>query len=71
MRAGTDIAASTGTLAPQGSDLRLDQSDGELTHVTPKAPSGNAVTFTFLYTAPATTGTTILYANGNSVNFNG
>jgi hypothetical protein len=71
VRAGTDIAASAGTLAPQGSDLRLDQSDGELTHVSPKAPSGNAVTFTFLYTAPTSTGTVTLYANGNSVNFNG
>ncbi|MDR3626815.1 MAG: T9SS type A sorting domain-containing protein [Ignavibacteriaceae bacterium] len=70
-RAGTDIAASSGTLAPQGSDLRLDQSDGELTHVAPKAPSGSAVTFTFLYTAPTSTGTITLYANGNSVNFNG
>lgn len=71
VRAGTDIAASTGTLAPQGSDLRLDQASGELTHVAPKAPSGNAVTFTFFYTAPHLTGTIILYANGNSVNFNG
>jgi hypothetical protein len=71
VRAGTDIAASTGTLAPQGSDLRLDQSDGELTHSTPKVPSDNAVTFSFLYTAPMSTGTISLYANGNSVNFNG
>jgi hypothetical protein len=71
VRAGTDIAASTGTLAPQGSDLRLDPSDGELTHTMPKAPSGNAVTFSFFYTAPNFTGTIILYANGNSVNFNG
>ena len=71
VRAGTDIAASTGTLAPQGSDLRIDQTFGELTHVAPKAPSGNAVTFTFFYTAPHSTGTIILYANGNSVNFDG
>jgi hypothetical protein len=71
VRAGTDIAASSGTLAPQGSDLRLDQSDGELTHVAPKAPSGSVVTFSFLYTAPASTGAVTLYANGNSVNFNG
>jgi hypothetical protein len=70
-RAGTDIAASSGKLAPQDADLRLDQSDGELTHILPKAPSGNKVTFTFLYTAPATAGTATLYANGNSVNFNG
>jgi hypothetical protein len=71
VRAGTDIAASTGTLAPQGPDLRLDNTDGELTHVLPKAPSGNAVTFNFFYTAPASTGTITLFANGNSVNFNG
>ena len=71
VRAGTDIAASSGTLAPQSSDLRLDQSDGELTHVVPKAPSGNSVTFAFNYTAPASPGTATLYANGNSVNFDG
>ena len=71
VRAGTDIAVSTGTLAPQGSDLRIDQTFGELTHVAPKAPSGNEVTFTFFYTAPHSTGTIILYANGNSVNFDG
>jgi hypothetical protein len=71
VRAGTDIAVSSGTLAPQGSDLRLDNSDGELTHSLPKAPSNKAVIFTFLYTAPTAPGTTTLYANGNSVNFDG
>ncbi|MGA7723298.1 MAG: choice-of-anchor V domain-containing protein [Ignavibacteriaceae bacterium] len=71
VRAGTDIAASAGTLSPQGTDLRLDTGDGELTHVLPKAPLGIAVTFSFLYTAPNTAGNVTLYANGNSVNFNG
>ena len=71
VRAGTDIAVSAGTLSPISSDLRLDPSDGELTHTLPKAPSGGKVTFTFSYTAPAAAGTITMYANGNSVNFNG
>jgi hypothetical protein len=71
VRAGTDIAASAGILSPQGTDLRLDPGDGELTHVLPKAPLGNEVTFSFFYTAPNTAGNITLYANGNSVNFNG
>lgn len=71
VRAGTDIAVSSGTLAPLGTDLRLDQSDGELTHTLPKAPSGGVVTFSFTYTAPAFPGSVTMYANGNSVNFNG
>ncbi len=71
VRAGTDIAVSSGTLASLGSDLRLDPSDGELTHTLPKAPSSGKVTFSFLYTAPAVQQTITIYANGNSVNFNG
>jgi hypothetical protein len=67
---GTDIAASTGTLSSQtGSGLRTE--NGELTHQSPKSPSGNNVTFQFIYVAPATTGTAVIYANGNSVNLNG
>ncbi len=69
VRAGTNISASDGVLAPVASDLR--SSAGELTHVAPKLPVGEAVTFQFTYTAPAAAGTQTLYANGNSVNFNG
>ncbi len=68
-RGGTNIAASNGLLAPVSSDLQI--MSGELTHVAPKAPSAGSVTFQFTYTAPGTTGNQILYANGNSVNFNG
>ena len=67
--AGTDIAVSSGTLAPVNKDLI--KINGELTHLIPKSPSGGVVTFNFTYTAPSTIGMQIIYANGNSVNFNG
>ena len=66
--AGTNIAASSGTLVPQ-SGLQLIGS--ELTHLSPKAPVNGIVTYNFSYTAPAATGSVTLYANGNSVNLNG
>ena len=67
---GTDIAVSSGTLIPlTGSGLRAE--NGELTHQAPKSASANKVTFQFTYKAPLTTGKIIIYANGNSVNFNG
>jgi len=69
-KAGTDIAASEGTLTP-ASGSGLQKINGELTHISPKAPSGGVVTFQFTYTAPAQEGTYTLYAAGNSVNGNG
>jgi Secretion system C-terminal sorting domain len=69
VRAGTDIAASSGTLKPVSSDLHL--LSGDLTHSSPKAPSNGMVTFQFKYTAPSSAGTQTLYANGNSVNGDG
>jgi len=66
--AGTNIAASSGSLTP-GTGLRLASS--ELTHQEPHAVAAGKVVFTFTYTAPATEGTTTLYANGNSVNLDG
>ncbi|MFQ3597171.1 MAG: T9SS type A sorting domain-containing protein [Chloroherpetonaceae bacterium] len=70
VRAGTNIAASSGTLdVVAGSGLR--KVGNELTHSTPKAPANNAVSFEFTFTAPSAAGNAILYANGNSVNFNG
>lgn len=69
VRAGTNIAASAGELSPvQGSGLQ--NIGDELTHTSPKAPSGGVVTFDFEFTAPNIEGTITLYANGNSVNFN-
>ncbi len=70
VRGGTNIAASAGTLdVVTGSGLR--KSGNELTHSAPKAPVNNAVSFEFTFTAPSAAGSAILYANGNSVNFNG
>jgi hypothetical protein len=69
VRGGTDIAASSGTLDIIGSDLQ--KISDELTHTLPKAPLNNVVTFDFNYTAPSEPGEITLYANGNSVNFNG
>jgi len=67
--AGTNIAASSGTLSPV--DISLQKVGDELTHTAPKASSGEVVRFDFGYTAPATQGQATLYANGNSVNDNG
>lgn len=70
VRGGTNIAVSSGTLdVVSGSGLR--KSGNELTHSTPKAPVNDTVSFEFTFTAPASAGTATLYANGNSVNFNG
>lgn len=69
VRGGTNIAALNGGLANVSSDLQIIS--GELTHVAPKLPSGGSVTFQFQYTAPGAQGFDTLYANGNSVNFNG
>lgn len=70
VRAGTNIAASAGELSiVQGSGLQ--KIGDELTHSSPKAPLGGVVTFDFEFRAPNTTGQVTLYANGNSVNFNG
>jgi len=68
-RGGTNIAALTGTLNTVNAELQ--KIGAELTHIQPKAVSGGSVTFSFSYTAPAAEGFDTLYANGNSVNFNG
>ena len=68
VRAGTDIAVSGGTL--NGSSP-LQKVGDELTHVSPQPFTGGVATFSFTYTAPASPGTYTIYANGNSVNFNG
>ena len=67
VRGGTDIAVSSGILLP-GAGLK--NVGGELTHTQPKAPINSIVTFEFTYTAPDTIGDQIIYANGNSVNYN-
>lgn len=67
-RGGTNIAASAGTLIAQ---TGLQLMNGELTHTSPKEPVANEVTFSFSYQAPNSVSQVTLYANGNSVNFNG
>jgi hypothetical protein len=69
VRAGTDIAASAGTLNPSSSALQ--KIGEELTHSSPQPFANGVATFSFTYTAPATPGTYTIFANGNSVNFNG
>lgn len=65
---GTNIAARLGSLIP-GDGLR--KFDNELTHIAPYSPSGGTVTFNFKYKSPSIPGTDTIFANGNSVNFNG
>lgn len=70
VRAGANIAASSGTLSViAGSGLK--KVGDELTQTSPKAPQGGIVTFDFEYTAPNNVGTVTLYASGNSVNLDG
>jgi hypothetical protein len=66
--AGVDIAASKGTLAAVGSDLKL--LSGELTHSDPKKAVGKTVQFQFKYKAPSLPGKQTLFASGNSTNLN-
>ncbi len=63
--AGTDIAASEGTLTAVSSTLQ--KVGDELTHLAPVTFEGSTVTFSFQYTAPDTDGIQTLYATGNSV----
>ncbi len=66
--AGTDIAVSSGQLAPVDQSLRME--NGELTHPSPKTPVNEVVRFDFNFTAPGTEGMVTMAANGNSVNGN-
>ncbi len=68
--AGTDIAASNGTLSTIQGNSDLQILDGELTHTSPKQSGGaSSVSFQFNFTASPSTGKATIYANGNSVNF--
>jgi hypothetical protein len=62
---GVDIAASSGTLAPVSSNLKL--SGSELTHV---ARTSVPSTYTFTLKAPAGPGTVTLYATGKDADMN-
>jgi len=74
---GCDISAGTGNVITSLADTSLQSllaavNDYELTHKYPKFPSGDTVFFLFKYIAPNTPGITdTIFANGNSVNYNG
>ena len=68
VRGGTNIAARSGILVPL-TGLRIF--NGELTHIAPFEPAGSSITIHFRYKAPSTPGKDTIFANGNSVNFNG
>ncbi|MEO8665130.1 MAG: choice-of-anchor V domain-containing protein [Ignavibacteria bacterium] len=68
MRGGTNIATGKGILIA-GERLRLFNS--ELTHSSPFIPHNDTVTINFKYIAPSSLGTDTIFANGNSVNFDG
>jgi hypothetical protein len=57
---GCDISASGGALLNANSELKV--SNSELTQTAAKLVSGGALTFSFLYTAPATEGSQTLSA---------
>jgi uncharacterized protein (TIGR03382 family) len=71
VKAGMNVAVSTGggTLKNVGSDLKILAS--ELTHTGPKDFSNNEARFDFSLVAPSTAGTAKLFASGNSTNGNG
>ncbi|HEY5125658.1 MAG TPA: choice-of-anchor V domain-containing protein [Ignavibacteria bacterium] len=77
VRAGCDIATSNGLVILSPADtmlqsLQATSTSFELTHIWPKLPVNDTVTFIFKYVAPNTPGIfDTLFANGNSVNFNG
>ena len=70
VRAGVNIATNSGVLSTVTGG-GLQKIGNELTHISPRSPSGGVVTFTFELTAPANPGNITLYATGNSVNSNG
>lgn len=67
-RGGTNIASSAGVLDPIEGLKKLGD---ELTHISPRSPQNNSVTFEFSLTAPTNPGTVTLFAVGNSVNNDG
>ena len=75
--AGLNVSSPTGTLSTGGAFAAGTQtitgtgSLAEITHTTPKAATGGLTEFSFLWTAPASTGTATLAGWGNAVNFLG
>jgi hypothetical protein len=70
-QAGCDISSSGGALALSGTGSGLLLSRKELTHNTPRSFTGDSAVWNFKWTAPAASGTYIIFAAGNAVNANG
>lgn len=71
-KAGLDAAATGGTLSVGGTYSTGTQlSSSEITHTTPKSSDGTSAKFSFLWTAPLSSGTHTLRAAGAAVNGNG
>jgi len=68
VRGGTNIAVSHGNLTPGDG---MQKAGSEITHTAPKIPQDGSVVFRFMYTAPDAPATVTMFANGNSVNYNG
>jgi hypothetical protein len=67
---GLDVSATAGTLMVNDAGTQL--LGAEITHVAPRLVNGSReVVFTFAWQAPVLPGNTILYAAGNSVDFQG
>lgn len=77
VRGGCDISAQRGDLILSNLETNLQRMIAldlvyELTHISPKVPSGDSIMWTFRYVAPNTPNTKdTIYANGNSVNNDG
>ena len=76
VKGGIDISAASGQVRLSSLDnslQRLEAAAGvyELTHVSPKLPVSDTITWTFRYFAPMTGFKDTLYVTGNSVNGNG
>lgn len=69
VKGGLNVASSSGTLANVGTDVKIQ--NAEVTHTAAKAFTSGTVSFDFTFKAPATAGTTTLYASGNSTNGDG
>lgn len=70
-KAGFNIQVSGGALAA-GTGSKINSAKSQITHTTPKSATNNIVTFSFNWTAPTSTATSVTFtAVGNSVNGNG
>ncbi len=69
VRAGTNIASRLGVIDTIGT-AGTRKIGAEITHSSPKLPSGGSVSFQFRYRGPTFDGIDTLYSVGNSVNFN-